>query len=65
MSVAKIVELTSTGDTIEDAIRSGVEKASETLRNIEHVWVDAVEAHCDGGKVTQFHVHLKLTFVID
>ena len=65
MSVAKIVELTSTGDTIEGAIRNGVAKASETLRNIQHVYVDAVEAHCDGGEVTAFHVHLKLTFVID
>jgi dodecin len=65
MSVAKIIELTSTGSTIEEAVRSGVEKASETVRNIQHVYVDGIEAFCDGSAVSTFHVHLKLTFVVD
>ncbi len=65
MSVAKIVELTATGDTVENAVENGVAKASETLRNIQHVYVDALEAHCEDGRVTAYHVHLKLTFVVD
>jgi len=65
MSVAKIVELTATGPSIEDAVREGVSKASETLRNIQHVWVDGIEALVDDDAVVSFHVHLKLTFVID
>ena len=65
MSVAKIVELTATGKSIEAAITEGVTKAGESLRNIEHVYVDAIEAHVDGGKVVGYHVHLKLTFVVD
>jgi flavin-binding protein dodecin len=65
MSVAKIVELTATGSSIEAAIKEGVAKAGESLRNIQHVYVDAIEAHVDGGKVTSYHVHLKLTFVVD
>jgi dodecin len=65
MSVAKIVELTATGSSIEDAVSEGVAKASESLRNIQHVYVDAIEAQVDGGKVTGYHVHLKLTFVVD
>jgi flavin-binding protein dodecin len=65
MSVAKIVELTATGSSIEAAINEGVAKAGESLRNIEHVYVDAIEAHIEDGKVSGFHVHLKLTFVVD
>jgi flavin-binding protein dodecin len=65
MSVAKIVELTATGDSVENAVENGVAKASETLRNIQHVYVDALEAHCEDGRVTAYHVHLKLTFVVD
>ncbi len=65
MSVAKIVELTATGSSIEDAVKEGVAKAGETLRNIEHVYVDAIEARVENGSVSNFHVHLKLTFVVD
>jgi flavin-binding protein dodecin len=65
MSVAKIVELTATGSSIESAINEGVAKAGESLRNVQHVYVDAIEARVDGGKVAEYHVHLKLTFVID
>jgi dodecin len=65
MSVAKIVELTATGSSIEDAVNNGIAKAGESLRNIEHVYVDAIEAHVEGGKVSRYHVHLKLTFVVD
>ncbi len=65
MSVAKIVELTATGSSIEDAVKEGVAKAGESLRNIQHVYVDAIEANIEDGKVASFHVHLKLTFVVD
>jgi flavin-binding protein dodecin len=65
MSVAKIVELTATGSSLEEAIEAGVAKAGETLRNVEHVYVDAIEARVEDGKVTNYHVHLKLTFVVD
>ncbi len=65
MSVAKIVELTATGSGIEEAVKAGVAKAGESLRNIEHVWVDGIEARVENGSITNYHVHLKLTFVID
>jgi flavin-binding protein dodecin len=65
MSVGKIVELTATGSSIEAAIEAGIAKAGETLRNIEHVYVDAIEADVEDGRVSNYHVHLKLTFVID
>jgi flavin-binding protein dodecin len=65
MSVAKIVELTATGSSIEDAVNEGIAKAGESLRNIQHVYVDAIEARVENGKVANFHVHLKLTFVIE
>jgi flavin-binding protein dodecin len=65
MSVAKIVELTATGPSIEDAVNEGIAKAGESLRNIQHVYVDAIEAKVENGRVTNFHVHLKLTFVVE
>ena len=59
------MELTATGASIEDAVNEGIAKAGESLRNIEHVYVDAIEARVENGKVANFHVHLKLTFVIE
>jgi flavin-binding protein dodecin len=65
MSVAKVVELTATGSSIEEAVNAGIAKAGESLRNIEHAYVDAIEANVEDGRVANFHVHLKLTFVVE
>ncbi|MCL4290075.1 MAG: dodecin domain-containing protein [Thermoleophilia bacterium] len=65
MSVAKIVELTATGASIEEAVAEGVAKAGETVRNIQHVWVGSIEANVADGRVASFHVHLKVTFLVD
>lgn len=66
MSVAKIIELTSTStESFEDACRQGIEKAGETVRNIQGAWVDGQEVITENGAVKEFHVHLKLTFLVD
>ena len=40
MAVAKIIEITATsGDSFEDAIREGIDKASQTVHNIKGAWV--------------------------
>lgn len=65
MSVAKIIELTATsGESFEDACRQGIEKAGETIRGITGAWVDGQEVVVEGGEVA-FHVHLKITFVLE
>ncbi|MET1008603.1 MAG: dodecin family protein [Gaiellaceae bacterium] len=65
MSVAKIIELTATsGESFEDACRQGIEKASETIRGIRGAWVDGQEIVVADGEVA-FHVHLKITFLLE
>ena len=64
MSVAKVIELTATSsESFEDACRQGLEKASETIRDIRGAWVDGQEVVVEDGAV-RFHVHLKVTFVL-
>jgi dodecin len=66
VSVAKIIELTATStDSFEDACRQGIAKAGETLRNVQGAWVDGQEVIVENGAVKEFHVHLKVTFVLD
>ena len=65
MSVAKIIELTATSsESFEEACRQGLEKAGETIRDIKGAWVDGQEVVVEDGTV-HFHVHLKVTFVLE
>jgi flavin-binding protein dodecin len=65
VSVAKIIELTATSnESFEDACRQGLEKAGETLHNIQGAWVDGQEVNMEDGALV-FHVHLKVTFILD
>ena len=44
---------------------AGLTKAGETIRNIQGAWVDGQEVIVESGAVKEFHVHLKVTFVLD
>ena len=66
MSVAKVTEITATsGESFEDAIRQGVAKASQTVRNISGAWVKEQNVMIDNGNITGFRVDLKVTFILD
>jgi flavin-binding protein dodecin len=67
MSVAKVIEISATSsDSFEDAVRQGIAKASESVRNIKSAWVKEQIAHIgDGGSVAEFQVNLKVTFVLE
>lgn len=66
MSVAKVIEISSTSTNgVEDAIRTGIAKASETIRGIEGAWVKEQKVVVDGNQVTEFRVSLAVTFRLD
>lgn len=66
MSVAKVIEITSAStDSFEDAVRAGVAKASETVRNVKGVWVSEQTATVEDGKVTEFRVTMRVSFLLD
>ena len=66
MSVAKVVELTASSPTsFEDAVKSGIEKAAETLRNIQGAWVSEEKVDVEDGKVAAFRVTLRITFLVE
>lgn len=66
MSVAKIVEVTAEStEGFEDAVRQGVEKASETIHNIKGAWVKEQKVMVENGTVIGYRVVLKVTFIID
>jgi dodecin len=66
MSVAKVVELTAGSPTsFEEAVQNGIEKAAETLRNIQGAWVSEEKVEVKDGKVTEYRVTLRITFLVE
>jgi len=66
MSVAKVTEIiASSGKSFEDAIEIGIKRADKTLKNVKSAWVANQQVTVDGGKVKQYRVTLKVTFVLD
>lgn len=66
MSVAKVTEITaSSTESFEAAVRTGVERASKTLKNVSGAWVKDQEVGVKDGKVTDYRVKMKITFVLD
>jgi flavin-binding protein dodecin len=66
MSVARVVEISSTsGKSFEDAIAQGVARATKTLREIRSAWVKEQEVKVQNGKIVEYKVNLKVTFVLE
>ena len=65
MSIARITEVTSSSKkSFEDAVNQGVKRASETLQEITSAWVADQEAKVKDGKVVEYRVRLKITFIL-
>jgi hypothetical protein len=67
MSVARVTEISVGSPTgFEDAIRVGIERANQTLRNVRGAWVKEQHVSVDAnGKIAEFRVNLLVTFVLE
>ena len=65
MSVAKVTEIISSSKkSFEDAIEEGVRRACKTLDNVTGAWVQDQKIEIDKGKIVEYRVNLKVTFVL-
>jgi dodecin len=65
MSVAKVIEIiASSKKSFEDAVAQGVNKAADSLHDITGAWVKEQSVKVVNGKVTDYRVNLKVTFVL-
>lgn len=66
MSVAKVTEISSTSTkSFEDAISTGITRASQTIRNIRSAWVKEQQVRVENGAIVEYQVNLMLTFVLE
>jgi len=65
MTVAKIIEISSSSSkSFEDAISIGIAKASETIKQITGAWVAEQKVVVKNGKVSEYRVNLRVSFVL-
>jgi dodecin len=65
MAVARVTELISASKkSFEDAIQQGVTRAVKTLKNVEGVWVEGQKCVIKKGKIDEYRVNLKVTFIL-
>lgn len=65
MSVAKVIEIiASSKKSFDDAIEQGVAKAADSLHNVSSAWVKDHSVKVEDGKVKEYRVVMKVTFVL-
>ena len=66
MSVARVTEIiASSKKSFEDAVEEGVKRAAETLKNVEGAWVQDQKVIIRDGKIAEYRVNLKVSFVLE
>lgn len=64
--VYKTVELTgSSTESIEEAVRGAIQRASKTLHNLRWFQVTETRGHIEDGVVAHWQVTLKVGFTLD
>jgi flavin-binding protein dodecin len=66
MSIARVTEISaSSAKSFDDAIEKGIKRASKTIRNIEGAWVQDQKLLVKKGKISEYRVNMKVSFVVD
>ena len=64
--MASVTEISAVSERgFEDAITTGITRATQTLRNVEGAWVKDMNVLIDKGRITGYKVNLAVTFVME
>ncbi len=65
MPVAKIVEITAASPkSFEEAMQAGIARAAKTLEDIQGAWVKEQKVVVKAGKIVEYRVDMKVTFIL-
>ena len=65
MAVIKVIEIMSNSSTSwEDATKTAISKASESIKNIKSAYVQSQSVTVSDNKVKDFRVNLKVSFEV-
>jgi len=64
--VAKVTEIIASSKRgFDDAVESGIARASKTLKGIRGAWVDNMKVVVEKGKIVEYRVNMRVTFVLE
>ena len=62
----RIIEIAGTSpDGVTEAMRSGVARASKTLRGLDWIEVGSIRGHVEGDEISHFQVEMKVGFKLE
>lgn len=64
MSIVKVIEVVSEGDSVESAIKSAVVEAARTIESIVQVDVEHIKGVVEKNKIVKFRVNAKISFLV-
>ena len=64
MSIVKIIEVISEGDTVEAAIKSALKEASKTVQGINQINIEHIEAIVEDNKIAKIRLNSKISFLV-
>ena len=65
MAIAKVTEIIAASTKgFDDAVREGIARANETLKNVQGAWVSEQKVLVEKGKITEYRVTMRVTFVL-
>jgi flavin-binding protein dodecin len=66
MAIARVTEITaSSKKSFDDAVEKGIARAHKTLKNVQGAWIQDMKVKVDKGKIAEYRVNMKLTFVLE
>ena len=65
MAVARVTEIISgSKKSFDDAVKKGIERANDTLKNVEGAWIKDQSVVLDKGEIKEYRVVMKVTFIL-
>lgn len=65
MSVARTTEIVaSSSKGFDEAFEAGIKRACKTLDNVSGAWIQDQQAVIKDGKIKEYRVRMKVTFVL-
>jgi dodecin len=65
-SVARITNISARSDKgFDDAVATGIDRANQTLRNVQGAWVKDQKVEVVDGKIAVWQVALEVTFILE
>ncbi len=64
-TIARVTEIiASSPKSFDDAMAAGVKRAHKTLKNVSGAWIKDQSVKIEKGKIVQYRVTLKITFIL-